>query len=81
VQALLRDANPNLRSPAQISLDPGKHLRPPSFEEGIAEYVSACYTICHWPCGRQVIEDRMHMSTVLHAVQAVSRWATRPGRH
>ena len=46
VQILLRDGNPNLRSPAQISLDPAKHLRPPSFEEGIAEYVGACSVQC-----------------------------------
>jgi hypothetical protein len=45
VQAILRDGNPNLRSPAQISLDPAKHLRPPSFEEGIAEYAGACSEI------------------------------------
>ena len=46
VQIQLRDGNPNLRSPAQISLDPAKHLRPPSFEEGIAEYAGAYSVQC-----------------------------------
>lgn len=81
VQALLRVGNPNLRSPAQISLDPAKHLRPPSFEEGIAEYVWTCNMMRQWQLARQNIADCMHAFMVLRAVQAVPRGPTGPGRH
>lgn len=35
-QALVFQNNPNVRDAAAISLDPAKHFRPPSFEDGIA---------------------------------------------
>ena len=34
-QALVFEGNTNVRDAAAISLDPVKHFRPPSFEEGI----------------------------------------------